>query len=83
MAEEDCSGHLREGRYTLAPLLDHAAVVVCMAYVELNLVRARVIAQQRHRTVTRVQAMVAAGETTAEKAAATIRAYLPCCHVLT
>ena len=38
--EDKCKGHFWEGRYVSKPILDEAGLIACMAYIDLNPVRA-------------------------------------------
>jgi hypothetical protein len=64
--EDGCRGRFWEGRYRCQALLDDAAVVACMAYVDLNPVRAGLAVDLRSCDHTSVKRRMANHETATE-----------------
>ena len=82
--EDDCKGRFWEGRFTSISLLDEAAVIGCMTYVDLNPVRAGIAKEPKRAPFTSIRRRVSLGDsnepvsplTTLETVGLTLQSYL-------
>ncbi|MEM9072609.1 MAG: hypothetical protein AAGE52_29145 [Myxococcota bacterium] len=65
-AEDECTGRFWEGRFRCQPLLDETAVLTCMAYVDLNPVRAGLVKSLRASKHTSIAKRIKQAEATGD-----------------